>query len=198
MASHKFGNVARVPVPEVFDAQSHVDQTAQSRSGLVSRPSFKTSMGPSCVASFSRTTCAPDSVTVVTDTSPWGLGGVLVVNGAIVEASRLPLAQWTKSCFALRAETVRRSTSLRHQHWLWLCGCGATSGVLSDQWRAQGCTVRVRSDSVCALTLVLKLRSSCHGEYSHVRLLSTCSRPAVGSAGAHRQVKSQLGFSHRS
>ena len=32
-----------------------------------------------------------------------------------------------------------------------------------NQWRAQRCTVRVRSDSVCALTRVLKLRGSCYG-----------------------------------
>ena len=53
-----------------------------------------------------------------------------------------------------------------------------------NQWRAQRRTVRVRSDSVCALSLVLELRGSCYGlrvlaSEAALDVSAACYRPVV-------------------
>ena len=87
---------------------------------------------------------APDSVTVVTDVSPWGLGGVLVVNGAVVQ-------YFVSSIGSVDEKLLHaQSGECASQQVFEALALVVAMRLWCNQWRAQRRTVRVRSDSVCA------------------------------------------------
>jgi hypothetical protein len=88
------------------------------------------------------------------DASPWGLGGYLSVDGDIVAwfASALSDAE-------LSALQLQRGSSSAQQAVEALCALVALR-AWQDRWRDRRWSLRVRSDSVSALVLALKLKTS--------------------------------------
>ena len=104
---------------------------------------------------------APDSGTVVTDASPWNLGGVLVVHSAVVELLRV--FHWLSG----------RNAAL-HSEWRLCVAASAASGVLNAarfEFAATACARSRLSLSFAAAVM------DC--ECSDVRLLLTCPRLAT-------------------
>ena len=107
-----------------------------------------------------------------------GLGGVLVVKGAIVEyfASSIGSVDETLLCAQsgdCASQQVFEALAMVVAMRLWF-----------NWWRAERCTVRVRRDSVWALTLVLELRGSSPGlrvlaSEAALDVFAACYRPVV-------------------
>ena len=96
-------------------------------------------------------------VDICLDASPWGLGGYLCINGVITEyfaSEILPVeanildGTIGQASIQQVAESLAALVALR----LW-----------SSTWMSERCHVRVRSDSIAALTMTLKLKTSGKG-----------------------------------
>ena len=110
------------------------------------------------------------------DTSPLGLGGVLMVNGAVVEYFASPIGSVDETLLCAQSGDCASQQVLGHLRWL--CDCG-----LHCTWSQR---------ALCALTLVFGgavLARVC----SHMKRLSTCPR----SAAAQLSQNTFLGVANR-
>ena len=95
-----------------------------------------------------------DDIQIVADASPTGLGAYLKINGRVVEYA---FGYITRSDEKILK--VKRHGSEGQQVWealILLCSLR----LWSNWWRAGRCSLRVRSDSVSALILVVKMKTS--------------------------------------
>ena len=89
---------------------------------------------------------------LVVDASPWGLGGVLVVDGAIVSYFSSELSEED-----FRRFNYERGSHEGQQAWESL-GALVALRLYKDRWLHHRVRLTIRGDSVAMLTLVIKMR----------------------------------------
>jgi hypothetical protein len=96
-------------------------------------------------------------VEVITDASPWGLGGVLRVNGIILQYFA---SQLTADDSRILGHEL--GTSCGQQTWECLAVLVALR-LWAAVWQESYTCLRVKSDSIAALCLTLSLKATGHG-----------------------------------
>ena len=119
-----------------------------------------------------------EQIEINLDASPWGLGGYVVIDNAVVHyfASKISCEEAKHLCMKLvdcsaqqTAEALAALVALRAWHPL---------------WKEKPLTLRVRSDSISALVVVLKLKTNGKGAILVARELAldvakSCYEPVV-------------------
>jgi hypothetical protein len=127
------------------------------------------------------------------DASPWGIGGYLTENGSIVS--------WFSSALSV-SERAALNISLGD------CAAQQTVEALaalvalrswSSRWKGLQPTIRVRSDSISALTIVLKLKTRGKGPGIIARdmaldIAEGCYQPLIAEHGADHRRLSKFRF----
>eukprot|EP00435_Cladocopium_sp_Y103_P030056 s3225_g7.t1 len=92
------------------------------------------------------------AVSIITDASPWGLGGYLMVNNTVIAYFSSAITQQDESILGLKigdaaGQQVLEALAVLVALRLW-----------QKYWRKPGVSLRIRSDNVSTLTLLVKLR----------------------------------------
>ena len=98
-----------------------------------------------------------DRVTIVTDASPLGIGAFLIINGVIKEYAFGPLTKRDEDILR-----VKRGGSEGQQAWEGLAILAALR-LWSWVWRDRRISLAVRSDSVSALMMLIKMKADGFG-----------------------------------
>ena len=98
-----------------------------------------------------------DRVTIVTDASPLGIGAFLIINGIIKEYAFGPLTKRDEDILR-----VKRGGSEGQQAWEGLAILAALR-LWSWVWRDRRISLAVRSDSVSALVMLVKMKADGFG-----------------------------------
>jgi len=94
------------------------------------------------------------SIELVLDASPWGLGGIMLINGTCDEYFSSPLSSLDTSLF-------QHELGSPNGQQVWECLCALVALRLwRPTWGNRAMTLRVKGDSMSMLSLIVNLRTS--------------------------------------